>query len=293
MLNGANRLRERLGKPGMFEAPGAHDVITARAIELLGFDAVYIGGSTVAATNYGLPDIGLVQSGEHLAQAERIVAAVDIPVFADLDDGGGNPLQIRRTVRKAEQIGLAGFHIEDMDYSSGKHFVDESGQMNFKRDHMRPKEQMVEHVKAAVDARRNEDTVIVARTDAVAITSLDDAIDRVGAYAAAGADLVFLCHLRPEDTKAVVDAVPVPLMNFVGLVPTLEQRAQIEQDGLKFLFYPTIAQSAAFQASWEVLEELKETGTVTWSRGAGAAKYPQALHSFAWTKLAQGYSMIR
>jgi 2-methylisocitrate lyase-like PEP mutase family enzyme len=293
MLNGASRLRELLGAPGVLEAPGAHDVVTARAIELIGFDAVYIGGSTVAAADYGLPDIGLVQSGEHLAHAERIVAAVDVPVFADLDDGGGNPLQIRRTVRRAEQIGLAGFHIEDMDYSSGKHFVDANGQMDFKRDRMRSKEQMVEHVKAAVDARRNNDTVIVARTDAVAITSLDDAIDRAGSYAAAGADLVFLCHLKPEDTQAVVEAVPVPLMNFVGLVPTRDQRAQMEHDGLKFLFYPTVAQSAAFQAAWAVLEELKRTGTVAMPRGPAAAKYPEALHSFAWTKLAQQFSMIR
>jgi 2-methylisocitrate lyase-like PEP mutase family enzyme len=291
-MRGARKLRELLERPGMIEAPGAHDVITARAVEMLEFDAAYIGGSTVASTNFGLPDIGLVLSAEHLSQAERIVAAIDLPVIADLDDGGGNPLQIRRTVRRAEQIGLAGFHIEDMDYSRGKHFVDENFQMNFARDRMRPKERMVEHVKAAVDARRDDDTVIVARTDALAISSFDDAIDRAGAYAEAGADLVFLCFLTAADTKRAVDALPVPVMNFIGFSPTLDERAQIERDGLKLLFHPVPALFAAFEASWKVLEELKTTGTITRTAGPGQAKYGEAVKALEWTRLAQKYSMI-
>jgi methylisocitrate lyase len=275
----------------MLIAPAAHDVVTAEVIERLGFEVVYMGGSTVVAGCYGLPDLGMVGPMELLAQAERFLEAVDIPVFADLDDGGGNPIRIRRMVRKAEQIGLAGFHIEDMDYSNGKHYADANGQMTFTRDRMRPKAQMVEHVKAAVDARRNEDTVIVARTDAVAITSLEDAIDRVGAYAEAGADYVFCCHLKPEDIATVSAAVPVPLIHSRGLGPTVEGRAQLERDGLKFLLYPTLAPYAAFQASFDVLQELKETGGVTMQPSPSLAKYSDAIGAYEWTKLAESYGM--
>jgi 2-methylisocitrate lyase-like PEP mutase family enzyme len=233
----------------MLVAPGAHDVMTARIVEAEGFRAVYLGGFAASASMLGIPDHSLITMTELLAQARNVAAAVNIPIMADIDDGGGTPLSVRRTIRLAEQAGLAGVHIEDL--APGKHFVGH-------RDRLFAKEQAVDKIKAAVDARTDQDFVLIARSDAIGVTSLDDALERAQAYAEAGADLLFLPYLRPKDTRKAVDALPKPLFNVVIDTP----KDELERAGLKVAIYPVQSLFIAYKAVRDMVKELKSTGTV-------------------------------
>jgi 2-methylisocitrate lyase-like PEP mutase family enzyme len=233
----------------MLVAPGAHDVLSARIVEAEGFDAVYLGGFATSASMLGIPDHSLITMTELLAQARNVAAAVNIPIISDVDDAGGTPLSARRTIRLAEQAGLAGVHVEDL--VPGKHFLGH-------RDRLFAKAQAADKVKAAADARTDPDFVIIARSDAIGVTSLDDALERANAYAEAGADLLFLPYLRPRDTRKVVDALPKPLLNVVIDTP----RQDLEQAGLKVAIYPVQSLFFAYRAVREMMKELKSAGTI-------------------------------
>jgi 2-methylisocitrate lyase-like PEP mutase family enzyme len=248
-MKGTTRLRQLLQEPGMLIAPGAHDVMTARIVEAEGFQAVYLGGFATSASMLGIPDHSLITMTELLANARNVAAAVSIPILADIDDGGGTPLSAQRTIRLAEQAGLAGVHLEDL--VPGKHFVGH-------RDRLFSKEQAADKIKAAVDARTDPDFVIIARSDAIGVTSLDDALDRASAYAEAGADLLFLPYLRLKDTKQVVAALPKPLLNVVIDTP----KEELEQAGLKVAIYPVQSLFIAYKAVRDMIKALKATGTV-------------------------------
>ena len=248
-MKGTTRLRQMLQQPGMLIAPGAHDVMSARIVEAEGFSAVYLGGFAASASMLGIPDHSLITMTELLTQARNVAAAVNIPIMADIDDGGGTALSARRTIRLAEQAGLAGVHIEDL--IPGKHFLGH-------KDRLFAKEQAVDKVKAAVDARTDPDFVIIARSDAIGVTSLDDALERGNAFAEAGADLIFLPYLRPKDTKRAVEALSKPLLNVVIDTP----KAELEQTGLKVAIYPVQSLFIAYKAVRDMIKELKTTGTV-------------------------------
>lgn len=248
-MKGTTELRYLLRQPGMLIAPGAHDAMTARIVEAEGFQAVYLGGFATSASMLGIPDHSLITMTELLAQARNVTAAVNIPVISDIDDAGGTPLSAQRTIRLAEQAGLAGVHVEDL--VPGKHFVGH-------RDRLFSKAQAADKIKAAVDARTDEDFVVIARSDAIGVTSLDDALERANAYAEAGADLLFLPYLRPSDTRKVVEALPKPLLNVVINTP----KQELEQAGLKVAIYPVQSLFLAYQAVREMMKELKSTGTI-------------------------------
>jgi len=248
-MKGTTKLRQLLRDPGMLVAPGAHDVMTARIVEAEGFQAVYLGGFAASASMLGIPDHSLITMTDLLTQARNVAAAVNIPIMADVDDGGGTPLSTRRTIRLAEHAGLAGVHVEDL--VPGKHFVGH-------RDRLFPKEQAVDKIKAAVDARTDPDFVIIARSDAIGVTSLDDALDRANAYAEAGADLLFLPYLRPKDTKKAVDALPKPRFNVVIDTP----KDELERAGLKVAIYPVQSVFITYKAVRDMFKELKATGTI-------------------------------
>ncbi|UQS24840.1 oxaloacetate decarboxylase [Amycolatopsis thermalba] len=178
------RLRELLAAPGPLVAPGAYDALTARLIEQAGFGVVYMTGFGTTASLIGRPDVGLLTGTEMIDNARRIVAAVDVPVIADADTGYGNALNVIRTVQAYEQAGVAGIHLEDQ--VSPKKCGHLSGKAVIAR------EEMVGKLRAAVAARRDPDFVLIARTDAAAVHGLADAIGRARAYAAAGADLLFV-----------------------------------------------------------------------------------------------------
>jgi carboxyvinyl-carboxyphosphonate phosphorylmutase len=190
------RLRELLSGPGPLVAPGAYDALSARLVEQAGFDAVYMTGFGTTASLLGRPDVGLLSGSEMVDNARRIVAAVDVPVIADADTGYGNALNVLRTVQLYEQAGVAGIQLEDQvmpkkcGHMSGKALIGA--------------EEMVGKIRAAVEARRDPDLLVIARTDAVAVLGLDEAIERARAFAGAGADLLFVEAPTSEDDIATV-----------------------------------------------------------------------------------------
>ena len=180
----AARLRHLLDAPEPLVAPGAYDALSARLIELAGFDAVYLTGFGASASLLGRPDVGLLSGAEMVDHARRLVQAVDVPVVADADTGYGNPLNVIRTVREYEQAGVAALHLEDQ--ASPKRCGHLSGKV------VVPIEDMEAKIRAAVAARTDPELTIIARTDARAVEGLDGAITRARAYADAGADALFV-----------------------------------------------------------------------------------------------------
>jgi 2-methylisocitrate lyase-like PEP mutase family enzyme len=178
------RLRQLLADQKPVVAPGAYDALSARLIELAGFDAVYMTGFGASASLLGRPDIGLLGGGEMVDQARRLAQAIDVPLIADADTGYGNPINVIRTVREYEQAGVAALHLEDQ--VSPKR----CGHMNGKV--LVAPGDMVAKIRAAVAARRDPDLVIIARTDARAVEGIDKAITRARAYGEAGADVLFV-----------------------------------------------------------------------------------------------------
>jgi 2-methylisocitrate lyase-like PEP mutase family enzyme len=280
-VKGTTKLRELLARPGMLLAPGAHDVMSARIVEAEGFQAVYLGGFAASASMLGIPDHSLITMSELLTQARNVAAAVSIPIMADIDDGGGTALSARRTIRLAEQAGLAGVHLEDL--VPGKHFVGH-------RDRLFPKEQAADKIKAAVDARTDSDFVVIARSDAIGVTSLDDALERANAYAEAGADLLFLPYLRLRDTRKAVEALPKPLFNVVIDNP----REELERAGLKVAVYPVQSLFVAYKAVRDMIKELKATGTIAnfAQRAPAMEEFNEFIGARQATQLAEKYRIV-
>jgi methylisocitrate lyase len=257
------RLRTLLQETdGMLRVPGVHDGFSARAAEVLGFEAIYVGGGNSVGTNLGVPDMGLMGSHHLIEHSGRLARTVDIPLIADLDDGGGTPLRVRHAVRDAERAGIAGVHIEDTDFTRGRHFPGDPDKgeqyMITSEDKVIPLAEGVRRIRAAVDGR--QDMLIIARTESV-LESLEEAIRRCQAYAAEGADLVFVAGLTAGQTEEVAAAVPVPLMNCVDGA-TAEDCATMESDGLKILFEHRVVPLAAYRAEWEALERFRNVGDV-------------------------------
>ena len=178
------RLRQLLNDPNIMVAPGAYDGTGARLVERLGFQAFYLSGFETAASILGQPDVGYLS---HTQMVERVTAmadVVDLPLIADADTGFGNPLNVRRAVIAYERAGAAAMHIEDQT------FPKRCGHMLGRE--VVPVHEMVQKIKAAVDARQDPDFVIIARTDARTTHGLDEAIDRGAAYHEAGADMLFI-----------------------------------------------------------------------------------------------------
>src|ERR1700704_1208315 len=183
-MSTSKRLRELLAKSGVIRSLGAHDVFTARLIEAAGLETVFLGGFGTSASLLGLPDGGLVTVTQMADAVRRMAQRVRIPVVADGDTGHGDLHNVVRTVREFEQAGAAGMLLEDQ--------VTPKRCGHFQGKQVIPREEMVLKLKAALDARRDADFVIIARTDARAVEVLDAAIERVDRYAQAGADVCFI-----------------------------------------------------------------------------------------------------
>ena len=187
-------LRKLIASGKTLVLPGAHDPVSAKLIERAGFPAVYIGSYATAAAAFGLPDVGLVTMEEMAAHAKRVADAVSIPVLADGENGWNNAANLWRTVRAFEQAGICGIHIEDHEF--GKH-VDV-------RQELLSREEMVQKIRAALDAREDPNFLIIARTDAAwAFNDVEDAIARMNAFSEAGADLVMPVGIDPVRLKDV------------------------------------------------------------------------------------------
>jgi 2-methylisocitrate lyase-like PEP mutase family enzyme len=252
-MNTLPTLRQQLGAPGMVVAPGAYDAIGARLIEQAGFGAVYMTGAGTSAAR-GFPDFGLLTLGEMVENAATMARTVNIPLIADADTGYGNELNVTRTVREYEARGVAAIHIEDQvspkrcGHLDGKDVVS--------------REAFVSKIRAAVEARRGSEFMIIARTDARAMFDLDEAVWRANAALEAGADMAFVEAMQTMDEVAAVPRrVQGPcLLNVVpgGRTPVFDLR-EAEAMGYKLAILPGLMLKAALEAGDAALAELKAT----------------------------------
>jgi methylisocitrate lyase len=253
--DGARALREELRRPGIVLVPGVFNALTALMAQNLGFKAVYVSGAAVTAS-MALPDLGLITMDEMVRTVKYIVDAVDIPVIVDIDTGYGEALNVMRAVREFEAVGAAGIQLEDQvlpkkcGHLSGKALI--------------PPEEMAKKVKAAVEARRSPDFVIIARTDAVGVTGFEDAVERANLYLEVGADVIFPEALRTEEEfREFAKRVKAPLlanMTEFGVSPLIPAK-RLEEYGYKFVIFPVTALRVAMYAIREVFKSIMEEGT--------------------------------
>lgn len=252
----ADTLRARLNQPGILMMPGAFNAATAKLIEAVGFEGVYVTGAGLINGVTGYPDIGLLSMSEVVQFAGYIAEAVDIPVICDADTGYGEALQVMRTVQQFEKAGVAGIHLEDQ--VSPKRCGHLEGKQLISIDDMEAK------LAAALSARQNPNFMIIARVDARGVTGLEDAITRAKAYAAAGADMIFAEAMQSEEEFAqFAKAVDIPLlanMTEFGKSPYLSAQ-DFEALGYKIVIYPMTAFRVMMKAAQGVYEEIKRTGT--------------------------------
>lgn len=254
-MSAAGRLRSLLGTGRLLTVPGCSDALGARLIEQAGFQAAYMTGFGSSATLLAQPDVGLLTGAEMTANAARIVAATSVPVIADSDAGYGNPMNVMHTVRQYERAGVAAIQLEDQvspkrcGHMAGKAVVATA--------------EMVAKIRGAVDAC--DEMLVIARTDARAPEGIDSAIDRAHAYAAAGADVLFVEALESpaEFARVAAEEFGIPLVfNWVegGRSPALTA-AEIVELGYRVLLFPISLLLAATQAMQTTLRDIMETGT--------------------------------
>ena len=261
------RLRQSL-KQGMVVAPGCFDAFSARLAELAGFSAVHMTGLGVEATQLGAPDLGLMSMSEVISHAARMQAAIDISVIADIDTGFGGVLNVQRTIKEIERAGVAGVHIEDQ--SLPKHCPLLAGRRVVSR------EEGLDRLKAALDARTDPDFVISARTDADTV-SFNELVDRANIYLEAGADLVMpvlmnvegrsLFSLKPAEQMEwlgkMISQIKGPVMGMGSGPPpgyVLDDFAKLGYSVVMFAAGPL---SAAANAMAAYFQSLKQTGNET------------------------------
>jgi 2,3-dimethylmalate lyase len=250
MIETTERLRTLINGPEMVVAPFVYDALQAKIAERTGFDAVYMTGFGTAAAR-GLPDLGLLTMTEMVQNVRTIARAIKIPVICDADTGYGNPLNVWRTVREYEDAGAAALHIEDQVFPKKCGFL--SGKQVIPMDEMLPK------VRAACDARRDRNFVVIARTDALAVNGWDDVVRRCRAYREAGADLVFVDGIRTaDDLKNYAGKLAgLPLLYNGALLPIPE----LARLGFKLTIH-TSSLMAAYVNFRDALRELKNTGVL-------------------------------
>ena len=265
-------LRERMAAPGIVVAPGCYDCISARLVEVAGFDALYVTGSGVSMSALGAPDMGALSFGEILDRVRRICDAVSIPVIADADTGYGGPLNVIRTMREFERAGVSAVQFEDQEWP--KKCGHEPGRK------VASSREMEQRIKAAADARVDSDVMIVARTDAIALEGFEAALERAERYREAGADILFVEAPQSEvELGQVPKRLGVPcLANMVegGRTPVLPFPT-LEALGFKVAIYPNSLTRLFARAGQDLLSSLKTTGST-------AAMANQMLdHNQLWT----------
>ena len=256
LVSGGERLRASVTQECPLQVVGVVNAYAARLAEAAGFKALYISGSGVAASSCGVPDLGITTMHDVLTDLGRITYTTELPVLVDIDTGWGGAFSIARTVRFMIKAGAAGIHIED--------------QVQQKRCGHRPgkiivsKEEMVDRIRAAVDAKVDADFVIMARTDALAVEGIDASIKRACAYVDAGADMIFPDAVTNlEQYKQFVDAAKVPVLANItefGVTPlfTVEELRSV---GVSLVLYPMSAFRAMSAAALKVYQAIRKDGT--------------------------------
>jgi len=249
--------RERLASGELLRFPGAFNPLSARLIERKGFEGVYISGAVLSA-DLGLPDIGLTTLTEVAGRGQQIARMTDLPAIIDADTGFGEPMNVARTIQTFEDAGLAGLHIEDQinpkrcGHLDGKAVVDE--------------DTAVKRIRAAVDARRDENFLVMARTDIRAVEGMDAALDRARTLVDAGADAIFPEAMRTlEEFAAVRAAVDVPILaNMTEFGKSdLFTVDQLRDVGVNIVIWPVSLLRIAMGAAGRALDTLIEEGSLT------------------------------
>jgi 2-methylisocitrate lyase-like PEP mutase family enzyme len=263
------RLRALVDRRAGLVVPGAYDGVSARLVERAGFEAVYLTGYGTSAARLGLPDLGFAGLAEMADAVRHLAAAVGIPLIADADTGYGGPLAVQRTVRAYQAAGAAALHLEDQvwpkrcGHLAGKEVV--------------PAEEMVAKLAAAVAARTDPDLLLIARTDAIAVSGFDDALARARAYAAAGADVLFVeAPTTLEQVEAIPKSLDAPcLFNYVprGGRSPLPPLGRLAELGYAVVILPVQTLFAASHAMQAYLASLR--------RGAEPAALDGGLVAFA------------
>ena len=284
-MNPRKQLRQLLAGPGYVITPGAYDTLTARLVQLAGFESVYLTGGGYSRAN-GYPDVGLLTMTEVVQWIARTVDTVEIPVIADMDSGYGHAVNVVRSVREYEKTGVAAFHLGDQispkkcGHYEGKQLV--------------TKAEMVGKIKAAVDTRRDQDMVIIARTDARAVEGLQAALDRMNAYLDAGADVGFVeAPQNAQELAAIPKAFSKPALANIfegGKTPPLPRR-ELEAMGYRIGIYPSQTHRAAIAAAKKVLAVLKRDGDTAAieSELATFMDREDAVNSAGWRAIEQRY----
>jgi 2-methylisocitrate lyase-like PEP mutase family enzyme len=254
----ARRMRELLAEDGILVSPGVYDGYSVRLVEKMGFKTACTTGAGLSNARLGVPDVGIMGLTDNLEACRMMARSVSIPVMADADTGYGNAVAVYHTIQRFEEAGIAGVNIEDQispkrcGHMAGKDVID-----------MR---EMAKKIEAACDARKNDDFVVLARTDAIAVEGIEGAIRRARLYASAGADLVFADAIGGEEQiKRLVDSVPIPVSVNMGfgirnrpttpLIPV----QRLEQLGVKRVTLPRMLPAAALMAMENALGILRQS----------------------------------
>lgn len=268
--------------------PSVYDAIGARAAAEMGFPAISVSGNALSAALLGMPDMGLLGLDEVVGQTRRIADAVEIPVIADGDTGHGGPLNVYRTVRELEAAGASAVHIEDQQEPKRCAFLPSDL-------HLVSIEEHVTRIRVALEARRSEDFLIIARTDARKPLGFDETLRRAIAYSDAGADWIMLASIESlDEARQIADAIPVPLMVNLNMTGTLKDctASDLKQAGVRVALYPSVVRNAAVRGIRQALRGLQESGH---QRELGAIcatqeEYDHLLDTGHWQDLEEKYA---
>jgi 2-methylisocitrate lyase-like PEP mutase family enzyme len=257
-MNAPRKLRDLLATDELLVSPGVYDGYSIRLVEAAGYKTVCTSGAAVSNALLGIADMGVMNLTDNVNHCRNLARSVSIPMTADADDGYGNPVNVHHTVRMFEEAGVAGLNIEDQvspkrcGHMPGKEVI--------------PGEEMAKKIEAACLARRNDDFVIIARTDSLALEGIDGAIARAKLYAAAGADVLFPDAVRNEDDIArIVEAAGIPVSINMGFGirarPTtpLFSLKRLKALGVRRVSVPRMLPAAAISAMQQALAVLRTT----------------------------------
>lgn len=249
-------LKERLEKKDeIIILPGVYDALSARIAQNVGFNAAFQTGYGTSATLLGMPDFGFLNAGETIDNARRIINSVDIPILVDIDTGYGNPLNVWRMVTDLEKLGAGGIFLEDQVWPK------RCGHMKGKS--VISKDDYVQKLKAAIDARKSKDFIIVARTDSLAQYGIDEAIERGKEFQKIGADVIFIEAPKTlEEMKKITAEIDAPLLaNMIeeGVTPNLPAK-DLEKLGFRMVVFPLSALYSSTYAIKNVFLSLQKTG---------------------------------
>lgn len=254
-VSAGKKFRQALAKNKPLQIVGTINAYTAMMAEKIGHQAVYISGGACANASYGLPDLGMTSLNDVAEDARRITAVVETPLMVDIDTGWGGAFNIARTIKEMQRAGVAAVHMED--------------QVAQKRCGHRPnkeivsQQEMVDRIKAAVDAKTDDDFFIMARTDAYAIDGLQAAVDRASACIEAGADGIFAEAMAILDEytafKNAIDAPLLANMTEFGMSPLFDKE-ELAVSGVDMILYPLTATRAMHKAAEMVYRDVLEKG---------------------------------